>query len=92
MKLDRNLRRHIILQAAVRVALQRGLVHATLDNVAAACSVKTSRAAVAHYFRNQPTLCRYVAAYAETNGYHSIVDDAKLLGFRPHPNEKGGRS
>lgn len=56
IRLTADERREIIAQAIDKLAREIGKYNLTHDNVAAACSVDTSRHTVKHYFRTKQKL------------------------------------
>lgn len=85
MKLSKETRRNIVLEAALAVALRDGLVSITFQNIAAACEVDTSAATVRRYGGRITDLQIAVverAALAASNAEHKrLRDDAIRFGL-----------
>lgn len=60
MRLKTDLRRTVIITAAVRVARDTGLIHVNHGSVAKRCVAPTSSHTVRHYFATQEILWRAV--------------------------------
>lgn len=79
MKLAAEQRIEVILSAGVRIATERGLVHLTHDNVAAACKPETSSHTVRWYFNTKTELLRHVARHHTAPP--EIKEEARRIGL-----------
>lgn len=85
MKLSRETRLNIVMEAALAVAIRDGLVALTFHNIAAACEVETSAATVRRYGGRIIDLQRLTleraAVAASKAAYERMRDDAVRFGL-----------
>lgn len=85
MKLSRETRLNIVLEAAMAAAIEHGLVSLTFDKIAAACEVETSAATVRRYGGRIIDLQRLAleraAIAASRADYERLRDDAVRFGL-----------
>lgn len=82
MKMDKEQRRAVVLDAAVKLATERGLAAVTFADVAELCEVVTSPATVRRYAKRIGDLQRAVIIRAKgTAAYTRLKNDARRLGI-----------
>lgn len=79
--MNTDMRRNVIISAALRVAAARGIAHVTFRSTAEACEVETSWGTVKHYMKTIPDLQRAVMARAAVEGNRDIVQSCERLGL-----------
>lgn len=82
MRMDKEQRRSVVLDGALKVAKETGLAGLTFENVAEACEVETSPATVRRYVRRISELQSAVLLRAKgTEIYKKLKSDAQRLGI-----------
>ena len=77
LNLPAEVRRGIILDAAVKVAHRDGLHEVNADSVAKECEIETKRYSVKQYFPNRNVLWTATVEHDRTD---ALVEQAKTLG------------
>ncbi len=81
MKMDKEQRRAVVLDAALKIATERGLAALNFRDIAERCEVETSAATVRRYAKRLRDLQRAVVMRAKGTAAHAkLKNDLQRLG------------